>query len=101
VFHRLFTGKSQAYPQYDKTLNVLSDAIRALSERVRALEVSVKTNSEDIDHVDLAIQKLRGRVTGGIRYQNSQSGGDVPHGDKAALRRALGISPGQPFKHGS
>jgi hypothetical protein len=23
----------------------------------------------------------------------------VPHGDKAALRRALGVVPGRPFQH--
>lgn len=71
-----------------------------LHQRVHRLEIALHEFSEAFATLQGAHMKLRNQFHG-------QKGGrppsgnvsEIPHGDKAALRRALGVVPGRPYQH--
>jgi hypothetical protein len=73
-------------------------------ERLHRLEIA---HSEMVDHfnkLQARVAKVTGKVygdTGGrpASHQGTLPLDRVPHGDKAALRRALGVVPGSRFNH--
>jgi hypothetical protein len=76
-----------------------------LHERVHKLELALVHFSEAFASLQGAHMKLRNQfhgAKGGRPAQSVQSEvgtSDIPYGDKAKLRRALGVVPGRPFTH--
>lgn len=72
-----------------------------LHERVHRLEIALHQFSESFAALQGAHLKLRNQFHGAKGGRPAASGdvSSIPHGDKAALRRALGIVPGRPFPH--
>jgi len=74
-----------------------------LHQRVHRLEIALAQFSEAFATLQGAHMKLRNQFHGGKGgrppQQTPSAVGDIPHGDKAALRRALGVVPGRPFTH--
>jgi len=84
--------------------------VRALMERLEELEESFHRLEIDQrkwrDHfvlLDAQQEKLAGRLDGrrgGRPVGKAPTAIDeIPHGDKAALRAAMGVVPGRPFRH--
>jgi len=74
----------------------------ALHQRVHRLEIALSEFSEAFAALHGAHQKLRNQFHGSKGGRPAATGGDlseIPHGDKAALRRKLGVVPGRPFHH--
>lgn len=74
-----------------------------LHQRVHRLEMALTQYSEAFAQLQGAHMKLRNQfhgAKGGRPVSSSETPiAEIPHGDKAALRRALGVVPGKPFKH--
>lgn len=72
-----------------------------LHQRVHRLEMALLQHSEAFAALQGAHMKLRNQFHGskGGRPVGAGGAAEVPHGDKAALRRALGVVPGRPFTH--
>lgn len=75
----------------------------ALRQRVQRLEMAMNEFSEAFAALQGAHMKLRNQFhgqKGGRPVSNGETGASsVPFGDKAALRRALGVVPGRPYAH--
>ena len=73
-----------------------------LHQRVHRLEIALGQFSEAFTQLQGAHMKLRNQFHGskGGRPPGAAAPlGEIPRGDKAALRRALGVVPGKPFQH--
>jgi len=72
-----------------------------LLERVHRLEIALAQFSEQFAQLAGAHMKLRNQFHGskGGRPVQGSDLGEIPRGDKAALRRKLGVVPGRPFQH--
>lgn len=74
-----------------------------LHQRVHRLEIAMHEFSEAFATLQGAHMKLRNQFHGekGGRPPHNKPGSleEVPRGDKAALRRALGLVPGKPYNH--
>lgn len=77
-----------------------------LTQRVQRLEIAVLALDEKHEALAGHHMKLRNQFHGskGGRPSAASQGGqiplaEIPHGDKAALRRALGVVPGRPYTH--
>ena len=74
-----------------------------LHQRVHRLEMALHQYGEAFAALQGAHMKLRNQFHGAKGGRPPASGGgdmaQIPHGDKAALRRALGVVPGRPFNH--
>jgi len=74
-----------------------------LHQRVHRLEMALLQFGERFDALQGAHMKLRNQFhgsKGGRPVSNSETPiSQIPRGDKAALRRALGVVPGKPFAH--
>lgn len=78
-----------------------------LRQRVQRLEITLSELQELHSALSAAHAKLRNQFHGskGGRPPSSTSDTvsslvDIPHGDKASLRLALGLRPGRPFTPG-
>lgn len=73
----------------------------ALHERVHRLEIALHQFGEAFAALQGAHMKLRNQFHGAKGGRPAAPGdvSSIPHGDKAALRRALGVVPGRPFNH--
>jgi len=74
-----------------------------LHQRVHRLEMALAEFSEAFTALQGAHMKLRNQfhgAKGGRPVSSSETSiADVRFGDKAALRKALGVVPGRPFQH--
>lgn len=72
-----------------------------LHERVHRLEIALHQFGEAFASLQGAHMKLRNQFHGAKGGRPAAAGdvSSIPHGDKAALRRALGVVPGRPFTH--
>lgn len=73
-----------------------------LLQRVQRLEIAHNQLAEHFAALQGAHMKLRNQFHGakGGRPPGERTPlAEIPHGDKAALRRALGVVPGRPFNH--
>lgn len=70
-------------------------------QRIHRLEIALAQFSEAFATLHGQHVKLRNQFHGekGGRPVSNRETGDVPFGDKAALRRKLGVVPGRPFNH--
>ncbi len=71
-----------------------------LHQRVHRLEIALHEFSEAFATLQGHHMKLRNQfhgAKGGRPVTNNVQ--EIPHGDKAALRRALGVVPGKPYSH--
>lgn len=78
----------------------------ALRQRVHRLEIALAELVDQVSTLQGQHLKLRKQFDGskgGRPRSGSQnevlSLDEIPHGDKAALRRALGVVPGQRYEH--
>lgn len=76
----------------------------ALTQRVHRLEIALAQFSEAFTQLQGAHMKLRNQFHGAKGGRPAAPGArpaleEVPRGDKAALRRALGVVPGTRFQH--
>lgn len=73
-----------------------------LHQRVHRLETALLQFSEALATLQGHHVKLRNQFhgsKGGRPPGQPASVAEIPHGDKAALRRALGVVPGKAFNH--
>ncbi len=73
-----------------------------LHQRVHRLEMALHQYGEAFAALQGAHMKLRNQYhgsKGGRPVGSADSVADVPRGDKAGLRRALGVVPGKVFTH--
>jgi len=80
------------------------DRARATEERVQRLEIALAETVEKLEALSGNHAKLRSIVHGDRSVRKpSQSGqmslDQVPLGDKASLRRVLGVVPGSRYQH--
>lgn len=72
-------------------------------QRLHRLEMALHQYGEAFAALQGAHMKLRNQFHGAKGGRPAASSGgsisEIPHGDKAALRRALGVVPGRPFNH--
>lgn len=100
MFHRLFTRSSQGYAQSKEAREReqrAREAFELVLDRLHRLEMAAKELRTEVDAQAVALHKLRGRITGGIRYEKEPD--QVAPGDRAALRKLAGIRPGLPYPH--
>lgn len=71
--------------------------------RVQRLEIAQRELQETVVQLIGHHNKLRNQFHGEKGGRPSQSRAasldDIPRGDKAALRKALGVVPGRPYEH--
>jgi RNase adaptor protein for sRNA GlmZ degradation len=81
----------------------LLESVQELQERLHRLEIAHRELRDHFVLLDAQNEKLAGRLDGrrGGRPKSDQASSldEIPHGDKAALRRSLGVVPGRPFHH--
>lgn len=108
--NRLFTGRPPARPQPQTGLDTPITAARVLRDAVERIETLESALSKlqkahrDLDEQHSTtvshLHKLRGQVHGGRHGHVARGGpGEVPFGDKDALRAAVGLRAGQRFIH--
>lgn len=70
-------------------------------ERIHRLEIAQREDRDNIAHLEARLERVARRKGGelGGRPPKATDLASVPHGDKAALRRAMGVVPGRPFNH--
>lgn len=72
-------------------------------ERLHRLEIRVRDLADLVDHLEQRLDRQRSRANGAKGGRPSgdppKDLADIPLGDKAALRRRLGVVPGRPFQH--
>jgi hypothetical protein len=92
MFHRLFTkAASVKQPLVDES-NTLRKVVADVEERVHRLEIAQKRLTEALELAELSVAKLRGRVTGGLRHNETPPVDRIPRGDKASLRARAGLT---------
>jgi len=80
----------------------VSQETPTLHQRVHRLEIALLQHLEAFATLQAAHVKLRNQfhgAKGGRPPGEPVSIREIPHGDKAALRRALGVVPGARFEH--
>lgn len=74
-----------------------------LTQRVHRLEIALGQFSDAFAQLQGQHVKLRNQFHGSKGGRPTSATvtpiNEIPHGDKAALRRALGVVPGKPFQH--
>lgn len=78
-----------------KFLRRYHDEVSSILERVHRLEIERAHLMERVDTLEGLHMKLRNQFNGARGGRPRQQDEDIPHGDKAALRRKFGIVPRQ------
>lgn len=104
LIHRKSTRSPQLIPSPKTALDIvtqLTDDLTAVRQRVHRLEIAVKEAAERNDTLEAQLSKLRGQVTGGLRWKNGRAANadQIPLGDKERLREYVGLAAGKRFTH--
>jgi hypothetical protein len=101
MLHRLLTGLFTGSPQI-KALRDATAAWKRLAEaheeRVQRLEIEVKRLNATVEEHYAQLHKVRGKVYG-TASRNGSGQGNIPFGDKQALREYVGLSHARRFNH--
>lgn len=68
-------------------------------ERVKRLETQIRDLADQVEHLETRLDRRQAREKGALGGRPPKNVAEVPYGDKAALRKALGVVPGRPFHH--
>jgi hypothetical protein len=89
----------------NRHMQSLADQLETLSESMHRLEIDQRKLRDHFVLLDAQQEKLAGRLDGRRggrpRADQPRSLDEIPLGDKAALRAALGVVPGNRFTHKS
>lgn len=105
-FHRIFGRRAQVIHSPKAAIDVeavmrgAAKAVADLHGRVSKLEIALRNLEEHHSTTVSQLNKLRGQVHGGRnKASRGDDGGEIPYGDKEALRRRAGLVAGARFTH--
>ena len=98
LFRRLYTARAQARVEESFAAAVKAH-IEALNERAHRLEIAHKQLTATVQEHYGQLHKVRGKVYGTAARNGGSGVGQIPFGDKDALRAAVGLTAAKRFQH--